>query len=141
MLEMILQSITVLDIVGKLFRKHVYQLMTPVLVRPNKRFIRFYNLQTVDCACPGGSKGKTDESTIRSACIPKTFPFESTTAFGSVALPIAPNADLVLKTTNYVVQAYMLHLHDEMVPPYAGYTPVSVHPSVLEVLERILRQR
>ena len=47
-------------------------------------------LQTFACVCPGGRNGKTEISTSRSPLTPNTFPFESTTASASPALPIAP---------------------------------------------------
>ena len=47
-------------------------------------------LQTFACVCPGGRNGKTEISTSRSPLTPNTFPFGSTTASVSPALPIAP---------------------------------------------------
>lgn len=48
------------------------------------------DLQTVLWGCPGGSNAKEDASTTRKPCTPITRALESTTAMGSVRLPILP---------------------------------------------------
>lgn len=49
------------------------------------------NLQMVAVGCPGGSSGNEDASTTLSPCTPITLARESTTDFGLLLLPIAPN--------------------------------------------------
>ena len=46
-----------------------------------------------DCGCPGGRNGKMDASTTLRFLVPITRAFESTTAFGSEALPMAQVED------------------------------------------------
>lgn len=59
--------------------------------RNNHQETRRRYLQTVDIGCPGGSNGITLESTIlKPETPPSTRPCVSTTASGSLDLPILP---------------------------------------------------
>lgn len=60
-------------------------------ITPGARIQENILLTTFNGFCPGGSNWHAEVSTTRSPHTPKTFPCESTTAFGLLAFPIAPN--------------------------------------------------